>query len=132
MTPPEVNSSGMSYSEPRFEELTRDTVEHSKDVIFIVNSELRIKYCNPAWDEFALANGGEDAAAACVLESDLMRVIPEPLHAFYSEVFLRCRQVHLAFHLDYECSSAQLYRLRHMDILPLKRSGELAIVNSIR
>lgn len=132
MQPPETHSGGMSYSEPRFEELTRSTAEHSKEVIFIVDSELRISYCNPAWDEFALANGGEDVVAARVLATDLMGVIPEPLRDFYSEVFQRCRQRYLAFDFDYECSSAQLYRLLHMNILPLKRSGGLAFVNSIR
>lgn len=98
----------------------------------MVDSELRITYCNPAWDEFALANGGEDAVAARVLGTDLMNVIPEPLRDFYSEAFERCRQRHLTFDIDYECSSAQLYRLMHMNILPLKRSGELAFVNSTR
>ena len=61
-----------------------------------------------------------------------MNVIPEPLRDFYSEAFERCRQRHLTFDIDYECSSAQLYRLMHMNILPLKRSGELAFVNSTR
>jgi hypothetical protein len=132
MQPQETNSSRMSYSEPRLQELARDTLERSKDVIFIVDSELRITYCNPAWDEFALANGGEEVVAARVLGTDLMRVIPEPLRDFYSQVFQRCRWRHLTFDIDYECSSAELYRLLHMNILPLKRSGELAFVNSRR
>ena len=51
--------SGMSNSEPSFGELSRNTVERSKDVIFMVDAKMRITYCNPAWDEFALANGGE-------------------------------------------------------------------------
>jgi hypothetical protein len=119
----------MSCSEPCF---ARDTFECSKDVIFVVDSEFRITYCNPAWDEFALANGGEEVVAARVLRTDLMRVIPESLCDFYREVFQRCRQRHLTFDIDYECSSATLYRLLHMNILPLKHSGELAVVNSVR
>ena len=122
----------MHYSEARFGELDRDTLERSKDVVFIVDSELRITYCNPAWDEFALANSGEEVVGARVLGTDLMRVIPESLRDFYSEVLQHCRQRHLTFDLDYECSSAELYRLLHMTILPLKRSGELAFVNATR
>lgn len=122
----------MSYSEPRFEELDRDTLERSKDVIFVVDSKLRITYCNPAWDEFALANNGQEVVAARVLGTDLMRDIPESLRDFYSNVVQRCRDQHLTFDFDYECSSAELYRLLHMNILPLKRSSELAFVNSTR
>ena len=122
----------MSHPAPECEELSCDTLEHSKEVIFIVDSELRITYCNPAWDEFALANSGEDVVVSRVLATDLMRVIPEPLKDFYSQVFHRCHQCHLTYDFDYECSSAELYRLLHMNILPLKRSGGLAFVNSIR
>jgi hypothetical protein len=132
MQPLETNQGVKRYLEPRFEELTRDTADQSRDVIFMVDSEMRITYCNPAWDQFALANGGEDFVAARALGTDLMQVIPDPLHDFYSEAFLRCRRHHLPFDIDYECSSAQLYRLMHMNILPLKRSGELAFVNSVR
>src|SRR6185369_2856820 len=122
----------MTYSEPRFEELSRDTLDRSNDLIFIVDSQLAITYCNPAWDEFALANGGEEVVGPRVIGTDLMSVIPEALRDFYSEVFQRCRQRHLTFDIDYECSSAELYRLLHMNILPLKRSKELAFINSTR
>jgi PAS domain-containing protein len=49
----------MNHSETSFGELSRNTVERSKNVIFLVDAKMRITYCNPAWDEFALANGGE-------------------------------------------------------------------------
>lgn len=120
------------YSQPRFEELDRATVECSKDVIYIVDSELRITYSNPAWDQFALANGGAEVVAARILGTDLMRVIPEPLQRFYAEVLDRCRRDRVTYDFDFECSSAELYRLRHMHILPMKRSGELVIVTSAR
>lgn len=122
---------GMGFFEPRFE-LARSVLESSQDVIFVVNSDLRLTYCNPAWDKFALENDGEDATASCVLGTDLMRAIPLPLRDFYRGAFQRCRQQGLAFELDYECSSAKMYRLLHMSIFPLKRSNELAVVNSTR
>ena len=126
------NNSGIGNRNSLFEELSRDTLEHSNEVIFIVDRHLRIAYCNPAWDRFALNNGGEDVVAARVLSTDLMSVIPEPLFDFYSQVFQRCSQCPLAFDLDYECSSPELFRLLHMNILPLRRSGGLAFINSLR
>ena len=122
----------MAYSEPNFGELSPNTLEHSKSVIFIVDPEMRITYCNPAWDEFALANDGEDVVAARVIRTDLMGVIPAPLRGPYKEMFKRCRDQHLTFDFDYECSSADAYRLLHMNVLPLNRRGDLAFVNSMR
>ena len=122
----------MSNSEPSFGELSRNTVERSKDVIFLVDSKMRITYCNPAWDEFALANGGENVVAARVVGTELMHVIPEPLRGLYAEMFHRCREQHLTFDFDYECSSAEVYRLLHMNVLSLNHVGDLAFINSIR
>ena len=34
-------------------------VEADTAVIFCLDADLRITYCNPAWDRFALENGGE-------------------------------------------------------------------------
>jgi hypothetical protein len=33
------------------------TLENHSSVVFALDPELRIQYCNPAWDEFAAANG---------------------------------------------------------------------------
>lgn len=122
----------MTDPEPDFGELSRATVERSNEVVFLVDPGLRITYCNPAWDKFALANGGEQVVAARVIGTDLMRVIPESLRDLYSGLFQRCAQQHLTFDFDYECSSAEVYRLLHMNILPLNKAGALAFVNSIR
>ncbi len=122
----------MSNSEPSFGELSRNTVERSKDVIFMVDAKMRITYCNPAWDKFALANGGEDVVAARIVGTDLMCVIPAPLRDLYNEMFQRCREQHRTFDFDHECSSAEVYRLLHTNVLPLNRVGDLAFINSIR
>jgi hypothetical protein len=129
---PSTESEGVRYSAPRVKDLSRDTLELSNDTIFIVDANLRISYCNPAWDRFARANGGEEVVAARVLGNDLMCVIPEPLRDFYAQVFRSCHVRKLTFDIDYECSSPEQYRLLHMSILPLEPSGSLAFVNSIR
>ncbi len=119
----------MTDPEPGFGELSRETVERSNEVVFLVDPGLRITYCNPAWDKFALANRGEQVVAARVIGTDLMRVIPESLRDLYSGLFQRCRQQHLTFDFDYECSSAEGYRLLHMNIFPL---NNLRVVQKAR
>jgi hypothetical protein len=61
-----------------------------------------------------------------------MRVIPEPLRDLYTEMFQRCREQHLPFDFDHECSSAESYRLLYTNVLPLNHVGDLAFINSIR
>jgi hypothetical protein len=115
-----------------FGKLAPETVERSADVICLVNSEMRITYCNPAWDRFALENGGENAIAAKVVGTELLRVVPDSLRDFYKGMFQRCSEQHFTFDFDYECSSAEMFRLFHMDVLPLNRSGDLALINSVK
>ncbi|HUO59455.1 MAG TPA: PAS domain-containing protein [Candidatus Acidoferrales bacterium] len=115
-----------------FGELSPDIVERSQDVIFLADAEMRITYCNPAWDRFALANGGESCVAEKALGTNLMSVVPEVLKGFYLGLFQSCRDQHKPFDLDYECSSAEFFRLLHMNVLPLNEQGDLALINSIR
>jgi hypothetical protein len=129
---PEIPATGLSYSKLLPEVLGRPVLYASKDVIFLVDSELRITYCNPAWDTFAMANGGEGVLAEHVIGSNLMSAIAEPLHPLFRDVCRSCREHHLTFDMDYECSTAALYRLLHVKILPLRASGELAFIHSTR
>jgi hypothetical protein len=122
----------MEYSKSRPEMLDRNVLEGSKDVIFLVDCAFQITYCNPAWDAFATANGGEQIVARHVVGTDLFSAISGPLRDFYRDVCCCCLRQHLTFDFDYECSGASLYRLLHMKILPLKDSGELAFINSFR
>jgi hypothetical protein len=91
----------------------------------LTNPETLSSWLIPKCGQFALANGGEDFVPARALGTDLMRVIPDPLRDFFSEAFQRCRQYHLTFNIDYECSSAQLYRLMHeySSIEAFRRAG---------
>ena len=132
MREPEALANYISWSEPHEQELDHEAMESSRDVIFIADADLRISYCNPAWDKFALENGGAKTTAGHTLGTDLMRVIPVPLHKFYSDTFAACRRRRLACEVAYECSSPRHFRLMHMSILPLKHANELAFVNSYR
>ncbi len=128
----EVDGEGLSYSKALPEVLDRQVLDASKDVIFLVDAELRITYCNPAWDAFARANGGEKVLAERMVGVDLLATIAEPLRELFRNACRSCHQQHLMFDMDYECSTAELYRLLHVKILPLKASGELAFIHSTR
>lgn len=132
MRKPQSLANYISWSEPREQEFDLATIESSPNVIFLADADLRLTYCNHAWDRFALENGGERATTGHVLGSDLMKIIPAPLRQFYSETFAACRRRRLACELAYECSSAGLFRLMHMSILPLRHDNDLALVSRLR
>jgi len=62
-------------------------IERSEAVSYILDSQYRIMYCNPAWNRFAIANGAPQLANEAVVGSDLFAAIPEVLRASYSAAF---------------------------------------------
>lgn len=110
----------------------RSVLERSKAVICALGPDLRITYCNPAWDEFARENAGQDVLAQGVVGSRLLEVVAEPLKAFYQEIFERARATGLVQEFDYECSSAEVYRNFHMQVLPLQDGHGFLVMHSLR
>lgn len=106
------------------------TLEASENVCCQLNGELRITYCNPAWDRFALANDGGLALSDRVLGSIIMDFVPSELIEFYSAVFAKAHDVVVEF--DYECSSAELYRSFQMQILPVEQPTGFTVINALR
>ena len=115
-----------------FQDLSREVIDKSRDVIYLLDGDLRIQYCNPAWDQFARQNAGERALAAQVQGARLFDFIPEALQAFYRTVFGACQQDRQPFAFDFECSSAGTYRLFRMQILPFREKAGAAVVNALR
>lgn len=108
-----------------------EKLERDLSSIFVLDPSLRITYCNPAWDTFALKNGGAKATRSHVLGKECLEVIPEPLRTFYAAAFTQVGESEKPWEHDYECSSPELYRLFHMRVLPLK-NGFLLVENSLR
>src|ERR1700758_239244 len=104
------------------------TLEASGDVSCQLNSDLRIVYCNPAWDRFAHANNGGLALSDRVLGSMIMDVVPPELLEFYRAAFARARDTVVEF--DYECSSPDLYRAFEMQILPVEEPNGYTVINA--
>jgi PAS domain-containing protein len=109
-----------------------DALDRSRDIICLLDEGLRFTYCNPAWDEFALANGGTAALGAHVNGLLLFNVIPAVLADFYKGKFDEASWSGQVVEIDYECSSAELFRLFRMRIMPLKGSKGFQVVHSLR
>jgi len=105
------------------------TLEASGDSSCQLNSELRIVYCNPAWDRFALANNGGLAVSDRVLGSIIMDFIPSELIEFYRAAFASARDAVVEF--DYECSSPDSYRIFRMQILPIEQPKGYTVINAM-
>jgi hypothetical protein len=93
--------------------------EYERDaaVIYVVDSKLRIKYCNAAWDKFASENGGERLMRESQIGCDLAEILPPPLRPYYLSLYGRVLDDGQAAHLLYECSSATTFREFHMRVM---------------
>jgi hypothetical protein len=119
---------------PSQEQLAGLSVEHlerERSVVYVLDSGLRLRYCNRAWDEFAARNGGEglewDAPrGVCVLD-----VIADPIRSFYEKGFQSVAKTGLAWEHDFECSSKDLYRKFHMDVKFMEETGGFVVMNSL-
>ena len=108
-----------------------DYVESHKSVIYIVESELRIVYCNAYWDEFALANDGEKLLRAHIRGECVLDVIPDPLKSYYRDGFRGVQETGNVWEHDFECSSPKQFRQFHMRVTRLAANHTL-VENSLR
>jgi hypothetical protein len=106
-----------------------NTLEASGDSSCQLNSDLRIVYCNPAWDRFALANNGGLALSDRVLGSIIMDFVPPELIDFYRAAFASARDAVVEF--DYECSSPDSYRIFRMQILAVEQPKGYTVINAL-
>src|ERR1035437_1131049 len=62
--------------------------EDEVGVVFGLDEGFKITYCNPAWDRFAVENGGsEELLRESQLGRPLFDSIPQVLHECYEEAF---------------------------------------------
>jgi hypothetical protein len=106
-------------------------LEEDPSIVYMLGPELRIVYCNRAWDDFAALNGGVGINRQAVLGASVMEAIVMPLRPFYARGFGGAQRESRAWEHDFECSSPELYRLFRMRVLPLADSY-LMVENSLR
>ncbi len=110
----------------------REQLQQSGNVSCVVDEGLRLVYCNPAWDQFALANDGDAALASRVLGRNVLDVVPQPLKRLYDQLFGVARDTRQMWPLDYECSSPDVYRLFRMEIRPIQSGTGFVLVHALR
>lgn len=119
-----------SLDMPELEDWIQD-LEHSRDVLYVLDRDLRILYCNQAWDDFAAQNEGQKLIRTSILGQSILQAIAAPLQEFYATVFQYVRENGQPFELEYECSSPELFRVFHMRVLPVQGSQRLLMINSL-
>ncbi len=106
-----------------------EAIEHDSAIVFALDRELKIVYCNQAWDRFAESNGGAALKRPTPHGMCVLDVIPEPLknlyRSAYLNVFARSRQ----WVYDYECSSATVHRLFRMTALHRPKDEFILVTN---
>jgi len=106
--------------------ITDDASWH-EDVIFLLDDELCFVDCNPAWDEFAIQNGGKQLSRAEVAGKMILDFVPNVLRDFYVQKYWFAKHSEGWTEFQYDCSSPEKIRLFRMAMI---RSGEgLLVVN---
>ena len=108
-----------------------DHVETHRSVIYLLDPELNIVYCNAYWDDFAMANGGDKLQRKNMAGTAVLGVTPDVLRPFCRDRFARVQRTRTSWEQDYECSSAGLYRLFRMRVVSLG-GDHLLVENSLR
>jgi len=110
--------------------LSLSVLEKDPAIIYILGPDLRIVYCNCAWEKFADENHGEGLSRLEVLGTAFLSSIAEPLRDFYVNAFAETHRTGRWEH-DFECSSPDIFRLFHMRVLRLP-ALHLLVENSLR
>jgi hypothetical protein len=107
------------------------TLDSDEDLCSVLSQSLTFLYCNPAWDAFALSNGGTEAALArSVIGRNLLDFIPPVLQAFFSERLSSVLGEMRMWDHFYECSSPSEFRIFRLQALALHDAGELLVCHT--
>lgn len=107
------------------------SLERDADSCCVVDTYLQVLYCNPAWDAFARANGGSDAALGkSLINRNLLTFIPEVLKPFFSTGLRSAFSGVGTWKHDYECSSPAEFRIFRLQALPLRDANELLLCHT--
>lgn len=115
MGPGESTSATTGVARDRLARLMQ-TLHGSTPVSYILDSQCRFMYCNPAWDLFAMSNGAPELASESVIGFDLFDAIPEVFRGVYSDAFRKVLSAGEVWEQSYECSSPHMLRMFRMRI----------------
>jgi hypothetical protein len=112
-------------------EYPREVVDKDNAVIFSLDGNLNITYCNAAWDRFALANSGQHLCLPAPIGRCVLDYIGEPDREYFAKHYERAIRQSEPWERDYECSSANVYRKFRLRAVPLRKTAGLFVMNSL-
>ena len=100
-------------------------------MIFCLDAELTVTYCNPAWDRFAVQNGGPELCHPAPIGHCVLDFICGADRGYFEKHYRSVLQQSEAWERDYECSSSGVYRKYRLRVLPMQTVRGLFVVNSL-
>lgn len=94
--------------------------------------DLTIGYLKAGWYRFARENEGEQVTQRWGLGAYLPAAISEPLQSWYASQFQQCLRGDSPWEHDFECSSAEHFRVFRLSCYPLRSGEGLLLVYSKR
>ena len=105
--------------------------EGDESVLYALDANFHVVYCNGAWDRFASANGGDRMTSSQVRGRSVLEAMGEPLKSFYERAFRTVRQTGQSWEHCYECSSPELFRRFRMRVRFLPENDMLLVISSL-
>ncbi len=121
-----------SLQDSLFLEISETVLAADPTVCFALDQQLRLVYCNPAWDRFAVENGGSHLIAKNVLGQCVLQGTSPDLVAFYRHLFTSAQAHQRPTNHDFHCSSPGRGRLLRMEVKPLRNSPLVLVACSVR
>jgi hypothetical protein len=107
-------------------------LETDEAIIFCLDSELRLTYCNLAWDRFALLNGGNHLARPALVGKCVLDSIVGPDRDYYATAYKHVLAANEPWEHDYECSSKHMYRKFRLRVVPMQKGPGLLVISSLQ
>jgi hypothetical protein len=108
-------------------------LEAETTTIYAVDADLRLRYLNQAWTEFARAGGASwasGAGGAFGLGTLVMAAVPEVLRPFYEQLYAETWRRREPSEHSYECSTPTRLRYYRMRVMPCTGEG-LVVIHSL-
>lgn len=109
-----------------------EELERHPAAVYGLWPDFRLAYFNPAWLEFAAANGGEpDISRRWPIGAPIMPAISPVMRTFYELSYRVCLEAGTPWTHEFECSSDKVFRRYQQTVYPLAEAAGLLVVNSL-
>lgn len=106
-------------------------LEAEASVVFCLDADLTITYCNPAWDRFARENGGPGLCRPGPIGRLLLDFIDGPDRDYFERLFHRLLLQSEPWERDFECCSGTTFRKFRQRVFPTRQTRGLAVINTL-